>query len=73
MAMEKVSVTLPAELVAQARALAGAGGLSRFVAESLERNLRRAKLQEAIEEWEREYGPIEPEILEEMKQWLPSS
>ena len=71
MAMQKVSVTLPKELVDEARCIAGEGGLSRFVAESVEKNLKRHFLEEAIREWEKQYGPITDEELERAKEWLP--
>ncbi|MFI5269114.1 MAG: CopG family transcriptional regulator [Chloroflexota bacterium] len=71
MPMEKVSVTLPKKLLEQARCVAGAGGLSRFVAESLEGHLRHRFLAEAIAEWEKQYGPITDEELERASEWLP--
>ena len=40
MAVQKVSVTLDAERVAQARALVGRGGLSSFVDEALDEKLQ---------------------------------
>ncbi|HLQ34545.1 MAG TPA: hypothetical protein VK457_17820 [Chloroflexota bacterium] len=71
MAMEKVSVTLPAELVEEAKARAGEGGLSRFLAESLEQRIRGLKLLEAVEQFEAQYGAVDPETVEQAKQWLP--
>jgi len=71
MAMEKVSVTLPTKLVEEARCVAGEGGLSRFIAESLEEHLRHRWLWEAIHEFERQYGPITDEEREAAREWLP--
>jgi hypothetical protein len=69
--MEKVSVTLPKQLLDQARGVAGEGGLSRFVAESLEDHLHHHFLWEAIHEWEKQYGPITDEEREAAREWLP--
>ena len=71
MAMEKVSVTLPAELVEEAKARAGEGGLSRFLAESLEQRIRSLKLLEAVGEFEVQYGALDEKTLKRAKQWLP--
>ena len=71
MAMDKVSVTLPRELAEEAKARAGEGGLSRFVAESLEARLRSLKLLEAVDAFEAQYGAIDDETLERARKWLP--
>ena len=71
MPMEKVSVTLPTELVEEAKARAGEGGLSRFLAESLEQRIRNIKLLEAVAQFEAEYGVLDDGALERAKEWLP--
>lgn len=69
--MEKVSVTLPAELVDEAKSLAGEGGFSRFVAYSLAQRLRSMKLLEAVKEFEARYGNLDDQTVGEARGWLP--
>jgi len=58
--MQKVSVTLPAEVVAKAKCRAGEGGFSRYVAAGLERQLeedeRDENLGKLMEDWQAEFG-----------------
>lgn len=71
--MEKVSVTIPSELVQAAKDLAGEGGLSRFVSESVEQRIRTLRLLEAINEFEAQYGEVDEQTREQARRWLPSS
>jgi hypothetical protein len=70
MATEKVSVTLDVNLVEQARAAAGEGGLSAFLNTALARELQRARLTELLHEFEAEHGPITAEDRKQLDdQW----
>ena len=71
MPMEKVSVTLPTALVEEAKARAGEGGLSRFLADSLEQRIRSMNLLDAVAQFEAEYGVLDDDSLERAKKWLP--
>jgi hypothetical protein len=64
-AVKKISISLPEELVAEARCQAGEGGLSALIAAALERELRSRKLQEALDWFDQTYGPPS----EEAKEW----
>ena len=71
MPMEKVSVTLPTELVEEAKARAGEGGLSRFLADSLEQRIRSLNLLEAVAQFEADYGVLDEATLAQARKWLP--
>jgi hypothetical protein len=60
----KISVTLDADLVQQARAFAR-GNLSRYLNDALRDKLRNENLRELLEEAEAEYGPVPEELLAE--------
>jgi hypothetical protein len=61
MPVKKISVSLPAELVDEARCQAGKAGLSAFIAAAVEKELRSHKLKEALDWFDRTYGPPSPE------------
>ena len=68
--VEKVSVSLPNELIQAIRARAGAGGFSRYVAEAAQERIRLDLLDDLSAELEAEYGPIdETGVREAMKEW----
>jgi hypothetical protein len=68
--VEKVSVSLPSELIQATRARTGAGGFSRYVAEAIQERIRLDLLDDLSAEMEAEYGPIDEEgVREAMKEW----
>src|SRR5215471_11193284 len=60
MPVEKVSLSLEADVVAEARAEAG-GNLSAYVNEALEARLRNRHLRRVLDEFRHEFPPIDPE------------
>jgi hypothetical protein len=68
--VQKVSVSMPSELVEAIRAETGAGGFSRYVTDAAQRRLRREGLRRLLDELEAEYGPVdEAGVQEAMKEW----
>ena len=72
MPTEKVSLTLEQELVAQAREAVGARGLSSYINRALRHQLQRDRLTAYLAEFVKEHGPIEAELLEEVRQEWPA-
>lgn len=72
MATEKVSLTLEEELVAEAREAVGARGLSGYVNRALRRQLQHDRLAGFLAELEKENGPIEPQVMEEVRRAWPA-
>ena len=72
MATEKVSLTLDDELVAEARQAVGAGGLSGYVNRALGNQLQHDRLAGLLEELEREAGPIDPSVMQEVRRAWPA-
>jgi hypothetical protein len=60
MPVEKVSLSLEADVVAEARAEAG-GNLSAYVNEALEARLRNRNLRRVLDEFRHEFPPLDPE------------
>jgi hypothetical protein len=58
--MEKVSLSLEADVVAEARAESG-GNLSAYVNEALEARLRNRNLRRVLDEFRHEFPPLDPE------------
>src|SRR5215469_16289906 len=68
--VDKVSVSLPRELIHAIRARTGAGGFSRYVAEAAQERIRLDLLEDLSADLEAEYGPIDEEgVKEAMKEW----
>jgi hypothetical protein len=68
--VQKVSVSMPEDLVAAVRGRTGAGGFSRYVAEAVEERLRLELMDQYAAELEAANGPVTPEELEEaMREW----
>ncbi len=68
--VQKVSVSMPSELVEAIRAETGAGGFSRYVTDAAQRRFRREQLRKLLDELEAEYGPVdEGGVREAMKEW----
>ncbi|HZF09175.1 MAG TPA: hypothetical protein VFE33_10325 [Thermoanaerobaculia bacterium] len=72
MRTEKVSLTLEEELLAEARAAVGARGLSGYVNRALRQQLQHDRLARLLAELEQEHGPIESQVLEEVRQEWPA-
>ena len=72
MSTAKVSLTLEEELVSEARQVAGSRGLSNYVNRALGRQLQHDRLAGLLEELEREAGPIDSGILEEVRREWPA-
>jgi hypothetical protein len=68
---EKVSVTLPKDLMKSIRTRAGTGGVSAYIAERLLHAERMAALDEFLAWSAAEYGPIPDEIMEEVRRAWP--
>jgi Arc/MetJ family transcription regulator len=67
MASEKVSITLDPAIVAEARRMAGDGGLSAFVNDVLRWHLQHLRLRRYLAELDEEFGPVPEELREEAK------
>ena len=72
MATEKVSLTLEEELVAEAREVGGARGLSGYVNRALRHQLQRDRITGFLAELEQENGPIQPQVMEEVRRAWPA-
>jgi hypothetical protein len=71
MATEKVSLSLDEKLVAEAREIVGARGLSGYVNLALSHQLQHDRLSGLLAEFVQEHGPIDPQMMEEVRQeWL---
>ena len=72
MGTEKVSLTLEEELLAEARALTGARGLSSYVNRALRHQLQHDRLAGLLADFEQEMGAIEPGVMEEVRRAWPA-
>ena len=72
MRTEKVSLTLEEEILAEAREAAGARGLSSYVNRALRHQLQHDRLAGLLAELEQEAGPIESEVMEEVRRAWPA-
>lgn len=70
MATEKVSVSLDADILAEARRLSGGtGNLSGYVNDALRRQVLRDQQLEYLAEQDERFGPIPPEEKEAARIW----
>jgi hypothetical protein len=69
--VEKVSVSLPGELVAAIRARTGAGGFSRYVTDAVEERFYHDQLGDLLDELEAEHGQVPPEIRQQTRRLWP--
>jgi hypothetical protein len=70
----KVSVSLPASLLERIKARVGDRGVSRYVAQALEAEERREALRSWLAAQDAEFGPIPPEVMEEVRrEWLDAA
>jgi hypothetical protein len=72
MAVAKVSLTLEEDLVSEAREVAGSRGLSGYVNRALGRQLQHDRLAGLLDELEREAGPIDEEVMNEVRRAWPA-
>jgi Arc/MetJ family transcription regulator len=72
MRTEKVSLTLEEELLAEARETVGIRGLSSYVNRALRSQLQHDRLAGLLADLEKERGPIEPEVMEEVRRAWPA-
>jgi hypothetical protein len=68
--VRKVSVSMPEELADAVRARTGTGGFSRYVTDAVQEQVRLDLLDDLIDEFEAEHGPIPEELVREaMREW----
>jgi Arc/MetJ family transcription regulator len=72
MRAEKVSLTLDEELLAEAREAVGTRKLSSYINRALRSQLQHDRISRLLAEMEQEQGPIDPQILEEVRQAWPA-
>jgi Arc/MetJ family transcription regulator len=72
MRAEKVSLTLDEELLTEARKAVGTRKLSSYINRALRSQLQHDRIAGLLSEMEQEHGPIEPRILEEVRQAWPA-
>lgn len=70
MTTDKLSATVDAELLREARARAGPRGLSAFVAGAIRHELDRASLRELLDELADELGPPDEEMVAQAGEML---
>jgi hypothetical protein len=69
---EKVSLTVEKELLAEAREVAGSRALSRYLNRALRNQLQHDRLAGLLAALELEHGPIDPQVMEEVRDEWPS-
>ena len=72
MPIAKVSLSLDEDVLAAARRRVGPRGLSYYVSEALRHQLQHDRLTGLLEEFERELGPVDPVVTEEVRQAWPA-
>jgi post-segregation antitoxin (ccd killing protein) len=71
MSVRKVSLTLPSDLLEEARAYAPAGNLSAYVADGLRQRIRTDRLARYLQELDAESGPLTDDEIEAARhEWL---
>lgn len=73
MAVEKVSLSLDPELVAEARELAGSRGLSSMVNEALRVRLQHVRVTRLLDAMDDEFGPVPDAVRQEVEAEWPAS
>lgn len=71
-AVEKVSVSLDSEVLADTRGRVGGRGLSAYVNNAVRRQLRRDALSDLLVELRVESGPVPAERMEEVRRLWPA-
>ncbi len=72
MSVDKVSLSLDAELLAEAKELAGPRGLSSLVNDALRVRLQQVRVTWLLDEMDDEFGPVPPAIAEEVAREWPA-
>lgn len=72
MALDKVSLSLDAELLAEARELAGPRGLSSLVNDALRVRLQQVRVTRLLDEMDDEFGRVPQTIAEEVAREWPA-
>lgn len=72
MSVEKVSVSLDAEVLAEARGRVGSRRLSAYVNDAVRRQLRRDALYELLEQMRAANGPVPDGRMEEVRRLWPA-
>jgi hypothetical protein len=68
--VQKVSVSMPAELADLVRGRTGAGGFSKYVTDAVQERIRLDLLADLSAELESEYGPVDKDGVEQaMREW----
>jgi hypothetical protein len=68
--VQKVSVSMPEELIAAIRERTGPGGFSHYVTEAVAERLRLERLDDLSAYLEDKYGPVSEELIQEaMREW----
>ena len=71
MPVEKVSLSLDAELLGKARRIAGRRGLSALVNDALRIKLQQERLRALLDEMDAEFGPVPPDEIEDARKTWP--
>ena len=71
MTVEKVSLSLDAELVTRARRVAGHRGLSALVNDALRIKLQHGRLRAVLAEMDAEFGPVPAQELDRARAAWP--
>jgi hypothetical protein len=69
--VQKVSVSMPAELTDAVRKRTGAGGFSRYVTDAVQARIRHDLLGDLLDELDEKYGPVPEEIREKTRLLWP--
>lgn len=71
MGTAKASLNLDEELVTEARKIIGSGDLSSYVNRALGRQLQQDRVAALLDELDREAGPIDADLQEEVRRAWP--
>jgi hypothetical protein len=69
--VQKVSVSMPEELITAVRERTGPGGFSRYVTDAVERQYRHDGLRDYLDELDAQYGPVPAGLLEQARREWP--
>lgn len=69
--VQKVSVSMPAELTEAVRTRTGAGGFSRYVSEAVQSRIKHDLLGDLLDELDEQYGPVPDEVREKTRMLWP--
>lgn len=69
--VQKVSVSMPAELTQAVRNRTGPGGFSRYVSEAVQARIQHDLLGDLLDELDEQYGPVPDEIREKTRLLWP--